>query len=392
MNRIFISPRLHLTMSLLLIFLLLGTFHFSLLHAADPKKELKAIQKKLSQEKRKVKQTIKKEKSILSELERINKIIRKKREELKYFDKRLSETRSKIRLLKKEIALLDTKLDTRKIFLKDRLKSLYKQQHWNIVDILVSARDNQDLIRRIRYIGFIAHYDSKLIKTYSNGIKELNIKMKRMEILRKELKLNKNSVKKKTEEMQAEHKKKNELLVSIKSERGSYEKMIKELEGSSKRLREMIKKLEKEKLPLSIAGKGFRRLKGRLPWPVNGKVLVPFGSQKDSEFNIPTFRKGIEIKANKGNTVLAVSGGRVVYADWFKGYGLLLIINHGSGYHTLYAHLSEIFHKTSDIIKRRQAVGKIGESGMLNVPSLYFEIRYKGKPIDPLKWLRRKKK
>lgn len=392
MNRIFISPRLHLTMSLLLIFLLLGTFHFSLLHAADPKKELKAIQKKLSQEKRKVKQTIKKEKSILSELERINKIIRKKREELKYFDKRLSETRSKIRLLKKEIALLDTKLDTRKIFLKDRLKSLYKQQHWNIVDILVSARDNQDLIRRIRYIGFIAHYDSKLIKTYSNGIKELNIKMKRMEILRKELKLNKNSVKKKTEEMRAEHKKKNELLVSIKSERGSYEKMIKELEGSSKRLREMIKKLEKEKLPLSIAGKGFRRLKGRLPWPVNGKVLVPFGSQKDSEFNIPTFRKGIEIKANKGNTVLAVSGGRVVYADWFKGYGLLLIINHGSGYHTLYAHLSEIFHKTSDIIKRRQAVGKIGESGMLNVPSLYFEIRYKGKPIDPLKWLRRKKK
>ncbi len=392
MNRIFISPRLHLTMSLLLIFLLLCTSHFSLLHAADPKKELKAIQKKLSQEKRKVKQTIKKEKSILSELERINKIIRKKREELKYFDKRLSETRSKIRLLKKEIALLDTKLDTRKSFLKDRLKSLYKQQHWNIADILVSARDNQDLIRRIRYISFIAHYDSKLMKTYSNGIKELNIKMKRMEILRKELKLNKNSVKKKTEEMQAEHKKKNELLVSIKSERGSYEKMIKELEGSSKRLREMIKKLEKEKLPLSIAGKGFRRLKGRLPWPVNGKVLVPFGSQKDSEFNIPTFRKGIEIKANMGNTVLAVSGGRVVYADWFKGYGLLLIINHGRGYHTLYAHLSEIFHKTGDIIKRRQAVGKIGESGMLNVPSLYFEIRYKGKPINPLKWLRRRKK
>jgi len=108
--------------------------------------------------------------------------------------------------------------------------------------------------------------------------------------------------------------------------------------------------------------------------------------------SIPTFKKGIEIEAKAGDTALSVLGGRVVYADWFKGYGLLLIVNHGKGFHSLYAHLSEIFHKTGDIIKGRQAVGKIGESGLLNVPSLYFEIRYKGKPYDPLKWLRYRKK
>ncbi len=366
--------------------------HFSFIDAADPKERLQEIQKKLSREKRNVKQTIKKEKSILSELEKINKLLRKKKEELKYYDRRLSDTRAEIRLLEKEITLLNGKLETRKNFLKGRLRSLYKHHHSDIASMLVSARDYQELIKRVRYISYIADYDNRLVKTYSGELEELNIKMRRMEVLRKKLRANKDNIKKKANEMRVERKKKDQLLASIKSERSSYEKMIKELEESSKNLHEMIKKLEKETLPLSVTGKGFWGLKGRLPWPVNGKVLVPFGKQKSPQFNIPTFRKGIEIKAKAGDTALSVLGGRVVYADWFKGYGLLLIVNHGKGFHSLYAHLSEIFHKTGDIIKGRQAVGKIGESGLLNVPSLYFEIRYKGKPYDPLKWLRYRKK
>jgi septal ring factor EnvC (AmiA/AmiB activator) len=103
--------------------------------------------------------------------------------------------------------------------------------------------------------------------------------------------------------------------------------------------------------------------------------------------NIPVFKNGIEISADDGEQPVAVSGGNVVYADWFKGYGLLLIINHGSGYHSLYGHLSEIFYRSGDIITKGTAVGNIGESGLLNVPSLYFEIRYKGKPVDPMQWL-----
>ena len=80
----------------------------------------------------------------------------------------------------------------------------------------------------------------------------------------------------------------------------------------------------------------------------------------------------------------------MVFADWFKGYGNLLIINHGEGYHTLYANLSEIFFKVGDIIKVHDTVGKVGESGILNAPSLYFEIRYKGKPLDPVQWLKKR--
>jgi septal ring factor EnvC (AmiA/AmiB activator) len=230
------------------------------------------------------------------------------------------------------------------------------------------------------------------METYRNEIIVLDSKMKRLEVLQKELQSNKFNVKKKTGEMEKEHKKKDLLLASVRKKRGSYKKMIKELEESSSKLLDMIKELKDEDVPTSISGKnGFAALRRRLPWPVTGKILVPYGTYKDPKFNISTFRKGIEINADIGDIVLSVSGGRVVYADWFKGYGLLLILNHGGGYHSLYAHLSEIFHKTGDIIKSRQAVGKIGETGLLNKPSLYFEIRHKGKPLNPMAWLRKRK-
>jgi septal ring factor EnvC (AmiA/AmiB activator) len=133
-------------------------------------------------------------------------------------------------------------------------------------------------------------------------------------------------------------------------------------------------------------------MKGALPWPVDGKVLVPFGKYKDPKYNIPVFKNGIEIKTEAGATASSVHGGRAVYADWFEGYGQLLIINHDKGYHSLYGNLSELFYKAGDIIKKGSNVGKIGENGLSNVPTLYFEIRHKGKPIDPLGWLKQKRK
>ncbi len=363
---------------------------FSVLHAKNPKDELKEIQKKLSSEKQKVQEIIKKEGSILSELEKIDRALKLKREELAGYDKQLAQTRTKIRQVEGDITILSSKLESRKQFLKQRLRSLYKQQHGDIAVILFSARDYQDLIKKSRYINFIAYYDRKLMDLYSSEIKELNEKMQQMEVLKKELEIDKNQVKRKADEMQAERGKKDSLLASVKKERSSYEKMIKELEESSKRLLDLIKRLEEQELPPSITGKGFAALKGRLPWPLEGKILVPFGSYKNPEFNIPVFKNGIEIKAGTGEAARASAGGKVVYADWFKGYGQLLIINHGDGYHTLYAHLSEIFHKVGDTVKAQQAVGKVGESGLLNTPSLYFEIRYKGKPLNPVQWLKKK--
>ncbi len=370
-----------------LLFTFLLTSHFSLIYAADTKKELSEIERKLKQKKQQVKETIEQEKSILSEVDKINKTIRQKQEELKDYENRIIQAQSNIKNLEDSIMTLAVKLDQEKQNLKGRLKSLYKQHYGEKALILITARDYQDLLSRTRLMSLMAYQDRRIIDTFNNKINEANEKKKELELMRTNLQISKVNVQKKQQEMSAELTKKDTLLTSVRNKRSSYEKMIKELEESSEKLREMIEAFDKEKPSEPVMGKGFGALKGRLPWPVDGEVIVPFGKYNDPQYNIPVFKNGVEIRANNEDQPKAVSGGSVVYADWFKGYGLLLIINHGSGYHSLYGHLSEIFYRSGDIITRGTAVGKIGESGLLNVPSLYFEIRYKGKPVDPMQWL-----
>jgi septal ring factor EnvC (AmiA/AmiB activator) len=361
-------------------------------HAASPKKKLSQIEKQIKSKKRKVKQALKNEESILTRIQSIEKNIYKKEKELKEYKKRLSTAEAETLLLEREISRLDKKLVKRKKLLRERLKSLYKQQYGGSTLILISATDYNDLIRRSKYISLIAYNDNRIMVEYTSDIEKLNIKIKTFELLKKKLETSRTNAKKKKKELQHNRVRKDKLLVTIRSKRSSYEKAIKELNKSSKKLRQLIKKFEKKKIPKSVLGKGFRSWKGRLPWPVKGTVIVPFGKYKDPKFNITVFKNGIEIKAKEGYRPQAVAGGQVVYADWFKGYGQLMIINHGSGYHSLYGNLTEIFHKTGDIIKSGTSIGKTGKSELLNVPSLYFEIRYKGKPVNPMKWLKRKRK
>ncbi|MBI5740828.1 MAG: peptidoglycan DD-metalloendopeptidase family protein [Nitrospirae bacterium] len=373
-----------------IFYFLLLTSHFSLLFAANTKKELSEIEEKLRKKRQQVQETIKQEKSILSEVEQINKAIKRRQQELKDYEKRISQTQTHIKNLEEEISLLAGRMEQRRQDLKERLKVLYKQQYGGKALILIAAGDYQDLLRKSRYMSLITYMDKKMIDAFGDDINEANVKKKELEVLHKGLEISKANVQKKKNETQSELDRKDRLLASVRSKRDSYEKMVKELEESSERIREMIEQLDKEKAAGTFAGKDFGSMKRRLTWPVEGEVIVPFGKYLDPQYNISVFKNGIEIRPVNGGEPKAVADGSVVYADWFKGYGLLLIINHGSGYHTLYGHLSEIFHKSGDIINKGTVVGKTGESGLLNVPTLYFEIRFKGKPVDPMQWLKKK--
>ncbi|MBI3326633.1 MAG: peptidoglycan DD-metalloendopeptidase family protein, partial [Nitrospinae bacterium] len=136
------------------------------------------------------------------------------------------------------------------------------------------------------------------------------------------------------------------------------------------------------------AAKGvFARLRGKLSWPLDGKLIVSYGKTKHPVFHTYTFNKGIGISAPHGSDFRVVEAGEVLHADWFKGYGNLLIVDHGDSYYSLYAHAAELLVQVGDRVKRQQKVGRTGESGSLQVPALYFEIRHHGKPENPLEWL-----
>ena len=201
-------------------------------------------------------------------------------------------------------------------------------------------------------------------------------------------------------EMDREAARRRGLLAKVREERAYHERMVGELSEAAKRLEALIRDLQARqrrmtKLPPPGKGGeppaiGFGTLRGSLPWPTDGRIVSAFGEQVHPRFGTRTFRRGIDIEAGEGAGIVAVAAGHVVYTGWFKGYGNLIILDHGNDFYTLYAHAAEIRVKEGDDVRQGQTIGAVGDTGSLAGPRLYFEVRYQGRPQDPAEWLRRR--
>ncbi len=362
--------------------------HVPQIHASSPMDKLSEIQSKIKSKLQQVKEAKMKETSLSSKIDNINKNIDSKEKELKKYNKRISRSQSEINALKKNIKQQEAILARRTRYLNERIRALHKRQYGGDALVLMTAADNQDLIKRSKYISLLAYYDQKIIKKYSSSINAIHAKKRNIEDINEKLNKNKNDARKKKETLQSAREKQDKMYAMVKSKRLGQEKKLSELKESSKKLQDMVKKLKSRRIPQSIIGSGFKASKGELAWPVNGSVIIPYGEYNDPKLNAKVFKNGVEINAKQGGNAKAIAGGRVVYAQYFEGYGNLLIIDHGSGYNSLYGNLSEIKMKTGELLIAGMDIGKTDKSKNLDVPALYFEIRYKGKPVDPVPWLK----
>lgn len=377
---------------MVLIFLFIFIFPLTVHATKNPKEQYKKIQRDIEVHKEKLEKIKKQEHSTLEDIGRVNRRLDIIISELRKQRKRIEEINAEIRRIEAEKSEKEREIEREKAWLIRKLRAL--QRYGNSLDVMIlltSTDDVGEMMRRWKYLERISLYEKRVIDDYSRNLEQLKQHEKELKELKERLRGGEERIKLNEASLLENKKEKEMLLASIRREKSSHEKMIKELSEASKKLLDLLREIERKDREKEgvYTGKGFPGLKGRLTWPVNGKVAIPYGSQVDPRFNTPVFRNGIYIETGD-ETVKAVSGGKVVFADWFKGYGNLVIINHGEGYHTLYGNLSETFLKTGDIIKERDVIGKVGESGMLNGPSLYFELRYKGKPLNPLQWLKRK--
>ena len=175
------------------------------------------------------------------------------------------------------------------------------------------------------------------------------------------------------------------LLMKIHKEKEFYETAVKELQLAAQNLKEKLLGLEKDLKKSRLLPGDFRKQKGRLPLPCNGKVVRsnnPLGAG-----NVDTHR-GIYIKGAQAAEIKAVFRGRVDFSGWLKGYGQVIVVNHGSRFFTISAHLSERFKEEGDMVGKGAVIGLLGDTGSLGEPRLYFEIRRGGTNLDPAKWLK----
>lgn len=382
-----------LILKILITISILLNLIFSPVQASGKSKqgELKRYQDRIKEEKRKVKKVEKKERAVLPELEAIEKTIKEKEKEFKIYDSRLKETEKRIERVDGEVTVLHKMIEEEKNHLRERLRAVYKQgKRGYYYGVLIGAKDSDDFFRKYKYLKVMADQDRRIIESYMKYRTQLTGDLLSLEKLRKEVSSYREKVREKEEEMKAQRNKKLILLSSLRTEKSTREKLIKELEEAAKRVETFIMEADKKIETTPVFGIGFAGQKGILPWPSKGKVVALFGRQRDPEFNTPIFKRGIELRTLAGDDIKAVYGGSVMYADWFKGYGKMLIINHGNRYYSLYAHASEVFSRVGEAVSEGQVIGKVGDTGSIKGPILYFEIRHKGEPQDPLAWLRKR--
>jgi septal ring factor EnvC (AmiA/AmiB activator) len=177
-----------------------------------------------------------------------------------------------------------------------------------------------------------------------------------------------------------------ELLAELGKKIKNQENTLTDLETSRGRIENLLKSLGEllADIPTSPSEtRPFVSLKGKLPWPVNGPFMGSFGQPK----NYGNLKwNGVLIQAELGTPVHVVSHGRVAFADWLQGFGFIIIIDHGEGYMSLYGHNESLFKQTGDWVQANEVIATAGDSGGQLLTGVYFEIRSRGKPVDPSKW------
>ncbi len=366
----------------------------------NPKEEYKKIQRELKKRQLAVQKAKKKEYSILEELEQTNKKLDRIKRRIKAQRRKIYRTKKTLSRLRKNMGELGHRIEQQKRWLKRRIIAMQKYGYQSFMVnperpgrfepdplvVFLSSEDISQMLRLWHYLKRIANYEYQILNTYNENLARLQRQNKQYTALLKRLSSEERELRRQEDSLRQSKKRKRQLLASIRREKSLYKKMISELKAQSLKLRKMILESEKQKFLM----KGFAKMRHKLMWPVNGRVVIPYGSYRDPKFKTPVFHNGIHIKTSEDAIVRAVYGGKVVFADWFRGYGKVVIVNHGEGYHTVYANLSEIFLNKGDIIKEGDQIGRVGESGTINAPGLYFEVRYKGRPVNPLRWLRKK--
>lgn len=278
-------------------------------------------------------------------------------------------------------------LQTQRQVLAQQLRATYMMGHQNYLKLWLNQEDPFT-------IGRILTYYEYFNRAYARQIAIIQDTLQRLQTLEQSINLESGQLKQivtsengKQEQLKLKFQERQAVLAQLANTLENQEKELNRLLEDKHQLETLLGTLEEavKDIPQPPGEQVvFANLKGQLIHPVSGQILNQFGQHLIGSLTW----QGMLMGAKMGDKVRAVAAGRVVFAQWFRNLGLLLIIDHGKGYMTLYAHNQILYKKTGEWLKAGEVIASVGNSGGRKIPALYFEIRYQGTPVDPAKWLR----
>lgn len=378
---------------LVFLFLVIGTVNADTIK--DKKADLEKTKKKIQNQKEQLESLKGKEDSILKKLSQIDQKKAALQSQKGSLEKSIKGIDGEIQKTGSSIESRKERISQRKGSISNQLRDLYMHGEMNYMKMFLASTSFDDLNQKQFLVRQWVEHDRKKISNFQDEASNLIREKSELEDKKTKKKRDLGELEKTEIEITQEKSSKKKLLSMVKNQKEYYQKSIEELEQASKNLETLIKQFKSKPAPKDKDNSGpvgnsrFGQMKGRLLLPVRGNIEKKYGAYEDTKLHVKLYQKGIDIRASEGTVVNSVFDGKVVYADWFAGYGKVVIVDHDAGYFTLYAHLSEILVSINQTVTIGDDLGKVGDTESLKGDYLYFELRERGVTVNPLPWFDR---
>ncbi len=286
-----------------------------------------------------------------------------------------------------QVAEIGPRIQRQKQFLRRRLDALYRLGGLSYVRMLMSIDDRRNPVEAMSMLSYLVSRDSRAVTRFQASRESLRLRLADLADRRGRLLQMRRVVEERRRSVAAARDQQQRVLASLRGEDSQSQRQLSELQEKARRLEHLLDVLARQKAG-GPAPTDIRAVQGALDWPAQGKVFERFGVQRNRKFSTVTFNNGLKIGAAPGTAVHAVFAGTVLFSQWFKGYGNLIILDHGYRIFSLYGNLKAPAVSPGDHVSGGQALAGVGESEDARSGYLYFEIRQDNKPEDPQKWLR----
>lgn len=366
--------------ALVLVFAVLAAAPVLADELVEKQQQLNSVQQQIEAQQRKAELARRKEQTIAEQLRAIQQELDTAEDEYEAVNDQLENTEQHIKANVELSNRLTKKLEVQTKTLHRRIRDIYKNGQVNYLDVLLGAKDFNDFVGRMDILKKILAYDNALIQGTKADRETLRKAKEQLEADRAKIVELRKLAAAKREQVAERRQERRGVLNAATYERETAERAYRELIETSRQIEQLIKRIQSGE-------KNIGGSTGTMTWPAEGEITSPFGWRVHPIFGTQRLHTGIDIGADYGDAIRAADGGVVIHADWMGGYGNAVIIDHGNGISTLYAHNSQLLVNEGQTVSKGQTVARCGSTGYSTGPHLHFEVRQNGSPVNPLNYL-----
>jgi septal ring factor EnvC (AmiA/AmiB activator) len=366
------------------LLVILCSVFFVFIAKAQEQSDLESIQQQIKNKQTQINQQLETAKKLQDNLKIVEIQIAKSATKLNKTESSLASNKQQLSVLRKQQKGYLASLEQQKSVLAKQIRSAYMTGNYDFAKMLLNQQDAANFERTITYYQYLNKARKSQIDSFNLLVKNLQKVNAKLIDNQSELEQLKDKQLEQQQALKANQTEREKTLLAMQNAIESEEAKIAQLQINEKNLLEALTRAQQQIDQQDVTLSGLSALKGRLLMPAKGNLRKMFGRFRQGQIKW----KGVVINGTAGDSVIAIHHAKVIYSDWLRGFGLVTVLDHGDGFMSLYGHNQALLKQAGESVQAGEAVALLGQSGGQNRPNLYFEIRHKGKPINPINWLK----